>query len=78
MWLLPHAIKNAGKTLTRRTPTIGPSFIEDTHHYARFTTDKGMFEIIYGGTTEAMQPFGNRLKKDEILHVMAYVRSLKK
>ena len=57
---------------------IGPSFIDDAHHYARFTTDKGMFEIIYGGATGAMQPFGNRLKKDEILHVMAYVRSPKK
>ena len=37
-----------------------------------------MFEIIYGGATGAMQPFGNRLNKDEILHVMSYVRSLKK
>jgi cytochrome c-L len=57
---------------------IGPSFIGDTHHYPRFTTDKGMFEIVYGGATGAMQPFGNRLKKDQILEVMAYVRSLKK
>lgn len=57
---------------------MGPSFIGDTHHYARFTTDKGMFEIIYGGATGAMQQFGNRLKKDQILRVMAYVRSLKK
>jgi cytochrome c-L len=57
---------------------IGPSFIGDTHHYKRFTTDKGMFEIIYGGATGAMQPFGNRLTQDQILHVMAYVRSLKK
>jgi cytochrome c-L len=57
---------------------IGPSFIGETHHYARFTTDKGMFEIIYGGATGAMQGFGNRLTQDQILHVMAYVRSLKK
>lgn len=57
---------------------MGPSFIGDTHHYARFTTDKGMFEIVYGGATGAMQQFGNRLKKDQILRVMAYVRSLKK
>jgi hypothetical protein len=41
-------------------------------HYARFTTDKGVFEIVYGGATGAMQPFGNRLKKDQILQVMAY------
>jgi cytochrome c-L len=57
---------------------IGPSFIGETHHYPRFTTDKGMFEIIYGGATGAMQAFGNRLTQDQILHVMAYVRSLKK
>lgn len=57
---------------------IGPSLIGDSHHYPRFTTDKGMFEIIYGGGTGAMQPFGKRLTQDQILHVMAYVRSLKK
>jgi cytochrome c-L len=57
---------------------IGPSLIGDTHRYPRFTTDKGLFEIIYGGGTGAMQPFGKRLTQDQILHVMAYVRSLKK
>jgi cytochrome c-L len=57
---------------------IGPSLIGDTHHYPRFATDKGMFEIIYGGATGAMQPFGKRLTQDQILHVMAYVRSLKR
>jgi cytochrome c-L len=57
---------------------IGPSLIGDTHHYPRFTTDKGLFEIIYGGATGAMQPFGKRLTQDQILHVMAYVRTLKK
>ena len=57
---------------------IGPSLIGDTHRYPRFTTDKGMFEIVYGGATGAMQPFGRRLTQDQILHIMAYVRSLKK
>jgi cytochrome c-L len=57
---------------------IGPSLIGDTHHYPRFTTDKGMFEIVYGGATGAMQPFGKRLTQDQILRVMAYVRSLRK
>jgi hypothetical protein len=32
----------------------------------------------YGGATGTTQPVGNRVKKDKILHVMAYVRSLKK
>jgi cytochrome c-L len=57
---------------------IGPSLIGDTHRYPRFATDKGLFEIIYGGATGAMQPFGKRLTQDQILHVMAYVHSLKK
>jgi cytochrome c-L len=57
---------------------IGPSLIGDTHHYPRFTTDKGLFEIIYGGATGAMQPFGKRLTQDQILQVVAYVRTLKK
>jgi cytochrome c-L len=57
---------------------IGPSLIADTHHYPRFTTDKGIFEIVYGGAAGAMQPFGKRLTQDQILHITAYVRSLKK
>jgi cytochrome c-L len=57
---------------------IGPSLVGDTHHYPRFTTDKGMFEIIYGGGTGAMQPFGKRLTQEQILKIMAYVRTLKK
>ena len=57
---------------------IGPSLIGNEHHYDRFSTDKGIFEIIYGGATGAMQPFGKRLKQDEILKVIAYVRSVKK
>jgi len=57
---------------------IGPSLIGDEHHYDRFKTDKGIFEIIYGGATGAMQPFGKRLKQDQILKVITYVRSLKK
>jgi cytochrome c-L len=57
---------------------IGPSLIGDTHRYPRVTTDKGMFEIVYGGATGAMQPMGKRLTQDQILRVIAYVRSLKK
>ena len=57
---------------------IGPALIGDTHHYPRFTTDKGIFEIVYGGGAGAMQPFGKRLTQDQILHIIAYVRSLKK
>ena len=56
---------------------IGPSLIGDTHRYPRFATDKGIFEIIYGGATGAMQPMGKRLTQDQILHIIAFLRSLK-
>jgi cytochrome c-L len=57
---------------------IGPSLIGNDHHYDRFTTDKGIFEIVYGGASGAMQAFGKRLTQDEVLRVTAYVRTLKK
>lgn len=57
---------------------IGPSLIGDAHRYPRVTTDKGMFEIVYGGATGAMQPMGKRLTQDQILRIIVYVRSLKK
>ncbi len=57
---------------------MGPSLIGDAHRYDRFTTDKGLFEIIYGGATKPMLAYGHRLEKDKILKLMAYVRSLKK
>jgi cytochrome c-L len=57
---------------------IGPSLTGDVHRYPRVTTDKGMFEIVYGGATGAMQPMGKRLTQDQILCIIAYVRSLKK
>ena len=40
--------------------------------------DVGLFEVIYGGATGAMQAFGNRLTQDEILKMMAFIDSLKK
>lgn len=58
--------------------SAGGSFVGETHHYQRFNTDKGMFEIVYGGAMGAMQGFGGRLTQDQILRVMAFVRSLKK
>jgi cytochrome c-L len=45
--------------------------------YPRVATEVGVFEVIYGGGTGAMQPFGARYTRDEILRVMAFVDSLK-
>ncbi|HEX6978851.1 MAG TPA: c-type cytochrome [Alphaproteobacteria bacterium] len=60
------------------TGRIGPSLIDDTYNYPRTNTDVGMFEVIYAGAGGAMQPFGKRMSQDDILKIMAYVRTLKK
>jgi cytochrome c-L len=60
------------------TGRIGPSLVSDVHAYPRTKTDVGMFEIVIAGGTGAMQPFRDRLSQDEILKVIAYVRSLKR
>jgi cytochrome c-L len=57
---------------------MGPSLVDDQVKYARGDTDVGMFEIIYGGAAGAMQAFGNRISQDDILKVIAYLRSRKK
>jgi cytochrome c-L len=58
---------------------MGPSLISDKWIRERAATDVGMFEIIYGGASGAMQSFARRgLTQDQILRVIAYVRSLKK
>jgi cytochrome c-L len=58
---------------------LGPSLITDQPEYSQSKTDVGMFEIIYGGATGAMQPFSLQgLRQDNILKVMAYVTSLRR
>lgn len=57
---------------------IGTSLTDAQYVYPRVATDIGLFEVIYGGASGAMQPFGARLTKDEILKLMAFVDSLKK
>lgn len=58
---------------------MGPSLIGDKWLYERAATDVGMFEVVYGGASGAMQSFARRgMAQDEMLKVIAYVRSLKK
>jgi cytochrome c-L len=58
---------------------MGPSLINGNWVRERAATDVGMFEIIYGGASGAMQSFARRgMTQDEMLRVIAYVRSLKK
>jgi len=60
------------------TGRIGPSLVGDSFTYDRVSGDIGMFEVIYGGAAGAMQPFSKRISQDEMLKIIAYVRSLKK
>ena len=60
------------------TGRMGPSLVGDSYTYERVATDVGMFEVVFGGAGGAMQAFGRRISQDEILKVIAYVRSLKR
>jgi cytochrome c-L len=56
---------------------IGPPLIGGQHIYPQTSDDVGMFSIIYAGASGAMQPFSVRdLSQDEMLRIIAYVRSL--
>jgi cytochrome c-L len=58
---------------------LGPPLIGTQHIYPQTSTDVGMFAIIYGGASGAMQAFSKReLSQDDMLKIIAYVRSLDK
>jgi cytochrome c-L len=59
------------------TGRIGPSLVGPQHIYPRTATDVGLFEAVFGGALGAMQPFRDRMTQDEILRLVAYVRSLR-
>lgn len=55
---------------------MAPSLADDVWVYDKNRTDKGMFETVWGGAAGVMTPFRGVLSQDEILRVIAYVRSL--
>jgi cytochrome c-L len=57
---------------------MGASLVGEKHVHERIAKDVGLFEVIFGGAMGAMQPFSKRMTQDEILKVMAYVRTLMK
>jgi cytochrome c-L len=57
---------------------MGASLTGDKHVHERITKDVGLFEVIFGGAAGAMQPFSKRMTQDQILKVMAYLRTLMK
>jgi cytochrome c-L len=61
------------------TGKMGPTIVGKDLVYPQASTDPGMFSIIYGGASGAMQSFFRRgMKQDQILRIIAYVRTLDK
>ena len=61
------------------TGKMGPTLVGKDLVYPQALTDPGMFSIIYAGASGAMQSFFRRgMKQDQILRIVAYVRSLDK
>jgi cytochrome c-L len=61
------------------TGKMGPTLVGKDVVYQQVRTDPGMFSIIYGGASGAMQSFHRRgMKQDEMLRIIAYVRTLDK
>jgi cytochrome c-L len=57
---------------------MGVSLTDPKVIYERIRTDVGLFEVIFGGASGAMQPFSKRMTQDQILRVMAFVRTIMK
>ncbi len=56
---------------------MGPSLAGPIYTYPQAATDVGMFAVVYGGASGAMQAFSKReLTQDDMLKVITYVRSL--
>lgn len=61
------------------TGKMGPTLVGNDVVYPQARSDPGMFSIIYGGASGAMQSFHKRgMKQDDMLKIVAYVRSLEK
>jgi len=61
------------------TGKMGPTLVGKDVVYPQTTTDPGMFSIIYGGASGAMQSFFRRgMTQDQMLKIIAYVRTLEK
>jgi cytochrome c-L len=61
------------------TGKMGPTLVGKDVVYKQVLTDPGMFSVIYGGASGAMQSFHRRgMKQDEMLRIIAYIRTLDK
>jgi cytochrome c-L len=57
---------------------LGPGLADDYWTYPRGATDVGLFEILWGGAQGMMGPQSTNLNSDEMLQIMAWLRSVYK
>ncbi len=57
---------------------LGPGLADDYWTYPAGLTDKGLFEIMFGGANGMMGPQYVNLSIDEMLKIMAFLRSIYK
>jgi cytochrome c-L len=57
---------------------LGPGLGDDYWTYPRNATDQGLFELLFGGANDMMGPQYVNFNTDEMLHIMAWIRSIYK
>lgn len=55
---------------------LGPGLNDSYWTYKQAATDPGLFSAIYGGLSGSMGPLRNRITQDDMLHIMAWLRSI--
>ena len=57
---------------------IGPGLADDYWTYPSIATDKGLFEVLFGGANGMMGPQYVNFNTDEMLKIMGWLRSIYK
>ncbi len=57
---------------------LGPGLADDYWTYPANATDKGLFELLFGGANGMMGPQYVNLNTDEMLLIMAWIRDIYK
>jgi cytochrome c-L len=55
---------------------LGPGLADDYWTYPANATDKGLFELLFGGANGMMGPQYVNFSTDEMLHIMAFIRDI--
>lgn len=55
---------------------LGPGLADDYWTYPRNATDHGLFELLFGGANGMMGPQSSNFNSDELLQIMAWIRSV--